>query len=255
MIWIADWDAGNVRWGEPVLWPRSNNEPALAAAELVQSLPERDRSIADNFFGGGGGPVVWFYCRKDDQVAVAYLRQLVGHHSPIFVCFTARGEHKVEDLSPAHPLLARFLALKSYDWDTPEYRALCGDLGLDPDYRRPELLPEYAEMGRHLMQWIGGRLGLADVREDDQWCQRLNLASAMVTALTPEGNDNPSAVRDALNRLKEVPRGAVPYQKEFLQAFASFQAPEPERRTWRPAPRPDLLTRVAALLRRPYTPR
>ena len=50
--------------------------------------------------------------------------------------------HAVAELWSNHP---------DYHWDTPAYRELCEQGGLDPDYRRPVFHPEYAEAGAALM--------------------------------------------------------------------------------------------------------
>ncbi|MBS5904517.1 MAG: hypothetical protein KIC89_17735 [Acetobacteraceae bacterium] len=254
-VWVADWQAETDRWSDPVLLPRSNVEPALAAAEFVQSLDrEMDRQAADRFFSAWGGRVAWFFCRREGDVAVAYLRQAVGHHSPILTGWTDRVENKIQDVAHAHPLLARFLGMREYSWDTPEYRTLCADLGLDPDFQRPCPLPEHAEMGGQLIRWLGKQLNILGVirpaMDDPRWVY-LNLGRDMVTALLPEGRERPWTIREILGRLKAVPPHAVPCRDEFLRAFADVSAAEPGERPWRPVPPPSFFARVEALLRRP----
>ena len=217
--WVSDWDTAEKRWSMPVLQPESIDNPAVVAAEYVESLDEEDRPVADNFFQGGGGPVVWFFCRDERQGMAAYLRQTVGHHSPILVSFTDRGNIKLRDLSPAHPLLARFLALRGYDWTTPEYRELCADFALDPDYRRPMLLPRHEEMGGRILQWIGRHLADREIAEKDPGYLRLQLARDMVTVLTSAGHQRPADIRELVAALRKRAPGRLPCREEFLQAI------------------------------------
>jgi hypothetical protein len=55
----------------------------------------------------------------------------------------------------SNPWLRRVVELTNgesdYHWDTPVYRTLCEQGGLDPDYRRPAFDPENAEAGEALL--------------------------------------------------------------------------------------------------------
>lgn len=54
----------------------------------------------------------------------------------------------------SNPWLHRVAELteeSDYHWDTPAYRSLCEQGGLDPDYRRPEFDSENAEAGEALL--------------------------------------------------------------------------------------------------------
>jgi hypothetical protein len=50
-----------------------------------------------------------------------------------------------------HRVAALTNGKSDYHWDTPAYRTLCEEGGLDPDYHRPAFDPENAEAGEALL--------------------------------------------------------------------------------------------------------
>lgn len=50
-----------------------------------------------------------------------------------------------------HRVAALIDGTSDYHWDTPAYRELCQEVGLDPDYHRPMFDPENAEAGEALL--------------------------------------------------------------------------------------------------------
>lgn len=233
IVWIADWDTETGRWREPVYRPSTSNELDMEAAWSWQGAKEHDRRIAEVLSNGGGGPAAWFRCREGNEDTVAWLPQMVGPNLAILLSFTARGRNRLRDHGPTHPVLSRLLTLQGRAGNTLKHRTLCADLRLDPDFRRPEPLPRYAEMGEHLMRWIDRQVELPGEALCPQ-VEAVILVADMIRALTPEGQDCPRAILDLLGRLKQSASGTVPLREEFLAAFEGFgdrQTPAHRSRT------------------------
>lgn len=98
---------------------------------------------------------------------------------------------------------------RDYGWDTPRYRELCVEGGLDPDHHRPRFADQHAEAGEALVQalcrqsvWpshaaVAIVFDLVDVLRTDQWRGSANTETLRSTVRF-HAQRKPDAVEQAL---------------------------------------------------------
>lgn len=98
---------------------------------------------------------------------------------------------------------------RDYDWDTPRYREVCIEGGLDPDHRRPRFADRHADVGNALVAalcktsaWpshdaVNMVFDLVDVLRVDPWRGDASIESLRST-VTFNVRYKPQAVEEAL---------------------------------------------------------
>ena len=89
------------------------------------------------------------------------LRQAVGakvipfRTTPVLVIQRLTDDADVHEVSEVFPVFARIRRLSRHHWDTPSFREICAEMGLDPDEGRPRFRPRFEEIAGELERWVG----------------------------------------------------------------------------------------------------
>lgn len=114
--------------------------------------------------------------------------------------------HAVADFTADH---------RDYGWDTPRYRELCVEGGLDPDHHRPRFADQHAEAGEALVQALCRQskwpshaattivFDLVDVLRTDQWRGSANIETLRSTVRF-DAQRQPDAVEQALDMISHA---------------------------------------------------
>ncbi|MDQ2802860.1 MAG: hypothetical protein M3Y41_09305 [Pseudomonadota bacterium] len=177
--------------------PGEGHDRLMTAAEYVAGLPDRRPTEEIDAFLASGGTMATFELRRGGarralgvkvipyrtsaKVRV-FIDALVAHppgphkhtwSDETFYMLDGQittpvlfGEPLTADtcriaFSEVYAVLARQRDLSRFSWETPAFREVCAEIGLDPDERRPRYRSEYAELAGTLEHWIG------DVFTDD----------------------------------------------------------------------------------------
>ena len=229
---ISTWMPDEGRWGASLLQPSTTSGASRQIADLVTWLPNAtDRKMADDFLDGGADDVAWFHCDREGSRWTVTVKLLVALGSPVLANFCLQYASPMDEMTAAHPLLARLRKLQSYDWTTPEYRDLCAELGFDPDRGRPRFARRHEEMGNEILHWIGTNMvesaGRARGLSVETHRQSLVLAESMMKALSADPACRPESPLFLEARIEHFPTGVLPCRDEFLALLANGDLDEP----------------------------
>lgn len=102
-----------------------------------------------------------------------------------------------------------------YSWDTPRYRELCVEGGLDPDYHRPHFAEQNVHAGEALVRALSQQsawpshaavniiFDLVDVLRTDQWRESTN-AETLRSTVIYNAQYHPEAVEQALAMVRRA---------------------------------------------------
>lgn len=96
------------------------------------------------------------------------IRVIPYRASPVLVVLDCSDDKQGPAPAPRglHPHIDRILDLKAnFDWDSPDYRAVCLSFGLDPDHGRPIFRPEHLSLGTRLLARVNLEISFLDMAE------------------------------------------------------------------------------------------
>lgn len=117
---------------------------------------------------------------------------------------------------------------RDYHWDTPRYRDLCIEGGLDPDYHRPRFREDHADTGNALVealcthtQWpsypaLNIVFDFVDVLRIDRWRHRVDVQD--LQAMVRYDNEHQShVVREAIAMIERMLGKPIPSLASLLE--------------------------------------
>lgn len=133
---------------------RSNSGP-LTVRAYINSLAVRDSDAANEGIAGSiGSDMAVFEVEEEDFVRVRAVRNCPIACQPMLVSQPLTPDVDREVFTRIFPLFARSEANGFSTWDTPAYRVVAKELGIDPDDGRPEYRREDSAMVEALENWI-----------------------------------------------------------------------------------------------------
>ena len=127
----------------------------MTAAEYVAGLPGRRPEEELGTYLASSGTMAVFELRRDGTRQALGIKVIPYRTTPTIYAEPLTVETTRRAFCDAFPVLARKEPLVRYSWDTPSYRQLCAEMGLDPDEGRPRYRNAYAEIAGELEHWLG----------------------------------------------------------------------------------------------------
>ncbi len=127
----------------------------MTAAEYVAGLPHRRPEEELRPYLACPGAMAVFELRRDGARQALGVKVIPYRTTPTLYAEPLTADTQRRPFCDVFPVLARKEPLVRYSWDTPPYRQLCAEMGLDPDQGRPHHHNAYAEIAGELERWLG----------------------------------------------------------------------------------------------------
>jgi len=121
------------------------------AADYVTGLVDRSRKALVDGFLDVPGKVTVFETEKQGQRKAIGIKILAFRTLPVLATQVMTADTTWREIADAHPLLEQVTTLGCYHWVTPDFRAVCDALELDPDAGRPRFRPPYERLAEELL--------------------------------------------------------------------------------------------------------
>lgn len=143
------------RWQIERVGAGEGRDRLVTVAECGGSLPNRRRGeIVDGFLACGGAMAAFELHQGGTRKALG-AKVIPYRATPVLVVQPLTADTDRHEFSRAHPVLARKEGLVRYHWDTPPYREICAEVGVDPDEGRPRYRAPYDGIAGDLERWVG----------------------------------------------------------------------------------------------------
>lgn len=152
---VATWMPGDGGWQLARLAPGRGKDRLMTAAEYVAALPNRRRDGLTGPFLDCTGTMAVFELRRDSVRHALGVKVIPFRTTPTLHPEVLTEGVERHTFNAAHPVLARKEGFSRYGWDTPRYREICAEMGLDPDEGRPRYRAAYAGIAGELERWVG----------------------------------------------------------------------------------------------------
>ena len=127
----------------------------MVGAEYVAGLPNRRPEQELRAYLDSASTTAIFELRRDLTRQAFAIKIIPYRATPILYAEPLTVDTKRRAFCDVFSVLARKEALVRYHWDTPAYRQLCAEMGLDPDEGRPRYREAFAGIVGELERWLG----------------------------------------------------------------------------------------------------
>lgn len=232
LVQVSAWVPQEQRMAVSRVAETARVDVAGLAADYTTALVEKSqRELAESFIESGNAAIVLFHMNSDDTRKTVGVKLLSWRCLPILVSYPLTPDTYSDQVAEVNPTLAKILKLQQCGWETPEYRDLCVELGLDPDYGRPKFLDNYEQLGERLVAWVSDH----DGRYDEVWENEsgdagstaqerrkaaVDVVCDFVDLLRSDGYPTPALIDRVREKLRDLPPGLLPFE-DTLRKMAS----------------------------------
>lgn len=245
LVQVAAWVPAEHRYALSRIAESARADAAGVAADYVTALASEHRRESDeSFWMSGGQSYALFKNLHDGEKAIA-VKVIPWRCRPILVAIPVTPDTDLREVASQHPQLARIIEMRKYHWETPEYRRVCVDLGLDPDEGRPEFREHYKGLGEKLIVWVEehfspdepwedeppfeAEMEDDELEEEEDWhrprfghpavrrSMALNAVCDFVDLLRVDAAPTPAEVDDVRRQFSHFPAGMLPFDKTLRE--------------------------------------
>ena len=193
---------------------------SLEVADYTASLEDHAHQVLVASFLMNAGKVALFETVRDAQRKAIAVKGVAFRTLPLFVTQAMAADTRCDELAAVHALLGRIDACGSYHWDTPAYRAVCAEMGLDPDQHRPRFQPPHEVLAKKLLHAAAADLGQA-AADGRAMRQTAEIMLDVLDLMRADRRPNPSALDHLRRRWREIDPADVPQAVEVARLVFS----------------------------------
>ena len=120
------------------------DEPLDVTDEMLEG------DLVESFLKSGAPQLIRF---EIEGIGAVGVKMVPFRSKPVLLTIVLEGETDLDIYRQQFPILQRLLDLENYLWRTPEYVALCAELGIDHLWHEPKFASEHATLAFDLLEW------------------------------------------------------------------------------------------------------
>jgi hypothetical protein len=211
-VWVSDTES----WMVAQASAGAKADRLETADHYIAGLVDSSRQALVDSFMSVAGKMALFETVRDGQRKAIGVKVIPFRTLPVIATQIMTTDTAFRELADAHPLLDRITTIGRHHWDTPSFRDLCADMGLDPDAGRPHFRPPYEDLAEAVLHGAAARFD----EQPQDWHPLGFTTEVMLDVLDLMRADlrpNPSLLNRVQERWPKIDTGRLPQGKELAR--------------------------------------